>query len=199
MSKKLLNEATVRKFMKLANLANLSPTFLKEMQDEKMHEGGDMYEGEYMEEGGLYEEEDAMEADAGPEMGDDEPMDEDDKESLARDILSSVADALEGALGVEVSVEGADEDDMEDEDLMSPDEDDMEDEDLMSPDEDDMEDEDLMSPADDEEGEEGALQEAIFRLLDKSGIEIVDDQALTETLVRRVAARVARRLLKESL
>ena len=192
MSKKLLNEATVRKFMKLANLANLSPTFLKEMQDEKMHEGGDMYKGGYMEEGGLYEEEDAMEADAGPEMGDDEPMDEDDKESLARDILSSVADALEDALGVEVSVEGADEDDMEGEDLMSPDEDDMEGED-------DMEDEDLMSPDEDEEGEEGALQEAIFRLLDKSGIEIVDDQALTETLVRRVAARVGRRLLKESL
>lgn len=191
MSKKLLNEATVRKFMKLANLANLSPTFLKEMQDEKMYEGGDMYEG------GLYEEEDAMEADAGPEMGDDEPMDEpmdeDDKESLARDILASVADALEGALGVEVSVEGADEDDMEDEELPADDED----EDLMSPDEDDMEDEE--PPADDEEGEEGALQEAIFRLLDKSNIEIVDDQALTETLVKRVAARVARRLLKESL
>jgi hypothetical protein len=193
MSKKLLNEATVRKFMKLANLANLSPTFLKEMQDEKVHEGGDMYEGEYMEEGGLPEEEDAM--DAGPELGDepedaDEPeMDEDDGEELAVAVLSAVADVFKER-GVDIDVEGAGDEDEE------GDEPDMGDEeDLMSPDEDEEGDE----PPADEEDEEGPLQEAIFRLLDKSGIEIVDDQALTEAVVKRVAARVARRLLKESL
>jgi len=194
MSKKLLNEATVRKFMKLANLANLSPTFLKEMQDEKVHEGGDMYEGEYMEEGGLYEEEDAM--DAGPELGDepedaDEPeMDEDDGEELAVAVLSAVADVFKDR-GVDIDVEGAaDEADMDDEPMGDEPE-----ADLMSPDEDEEGDE----PPADEEDEEGPLQEAIFRLLDKSGIEIVDDQALTEAVVKRVAARVARRLLKESL
>lgn len=194
MSKKLLNEATVRKFMKLANLANLSPTFLKEMQDEKVHEGGDMYEGEYMEEGGLYEEEDAM--DAGPELGDepedaDEPeMDEDDGEELAVAVLSAVADVFKDR-GVDIDVEGAaDEADMDDEPM-----DDEPEADLMSPDED----EEGEEPPADEEDEEGPLQEAIFRLLDKSGIEIVDDQALTEAVVKRVAARVARRLLKESL
>lgn len=188
MSKKLLNEATVRKFMKLANLANLSPTFLKEMQDEKVHEGGDMYEGEYMEEGGLYEEEDAMDDEMGdePEMGDEG---EDDGEELAVAVLSAVADVFKER-GVDIDVEGAgDEDEMGDEPDMG------DEEDLMSPDED----EEGEEPPADEEDEEGPLQEAIFRLLDKSGIEIVDDQALTEAVVKRVAARVARRLLKESL
>lgn len=143
MSKKLLKEGTVRKFMKLANLSSFSNNFVNEKydaMDEELEEGGMTYEG-------LYEEED---------------------------------DALEPP--------GADEEGM---DLGDEDDEPMDDEPM-----DDEDDE----PMDDEEGgEEEALNEAILNLLNRSNIQVVDDSVMTEALVKRVAARVARRLLKESL
>lgn len=51
----------------------------------------------------------------------------------------------------------------------------------------------------DEPGEDDLVSEALMTLLNKSGIEVVDDETMNEALVKRVAARVARRLLKESL
>ena len=47
--------------------------------------------------------------------------------------------------------------------------------------------------------EEDMMAEAIMNLLGQSNIQVVDDRAMTEALVKKVAARVARRLLKESL
>ena len=115
-----------------------------------------------------------------PVHEDDEPMG--DKEELFKRIVEAVADVL----GVEVDLEdatGGDEDmDMGDEDM------DMGDEDM-----------DMGDEGDEEGGEEEALNEAILNLLNRSNIQVVDDSVMTEALVKRVAARVARRLLKESL
>lgn len=192
MSKKLLKEGTVRKFMKLANLSSFSNNFVNEKydaMDEELEEGGMTYEG-------LYEEEDdALEPPGADEEGmdlgdeDDEPMG--DNEEVFKRVVQAIADEL----GVEVDLEDATggEDDMGDMD----DEDEDEDMDLGDEDE-DMEDEgDDME--DEEGGEEEALNEAILNLLNRSNIQVVDDSVMTEALVKRVAARVARRLLKESL
>jgi hypothetical protein len=43
------------------------------------------------------------------------------------------------------------------------------------------------------------MAEAIEALLEKAGIEIVDDEAITESLIKKVSGRVARRLIKEYL
>ena len=45
----------------------------------------------------------------------------------------------------------------------------------------------------------GLLAETVTDLLEKAGIEVVDDDKITEDLVKRVSGRVARRLLKEFL
>lgn len=199
MSKKLLKEGTVRKFMKLANLSSFSNNFVNEKYDamgEELEEGGMAYNEGDMTYEGLYEEEgDELMGDdeEGMDLGDegDEPMG--DNEEVFKRVVQAIADEL----GVEVDLEDATggEDDMGDED----EDEDMEDMDLGDEDEDqDMEDEgDDME--DEEGGEEEALNEAILNLLNRSNIQVVDDSVMTEALVKRVAARVARRLLKESL
>ena len=50
----------------------------------------------------------------------------------------------------------------------------------------------------DEEDEEG-LTEGIMALLQRADIEVVDDVALKENMIKKVTARVARRILKEYL
>lgn len=195
MSKKLLKEGTVRKFMKLANLSSFSNNFVNEKydaMDEELEEGGMTYEG-------LYEEEDdALEPPGADEEGmdlgdeDDEPMG--DNEEVFKRVVQAIADEL----GVEVDLEDATggEDDMGD---MGDDEGDMDMDDEEDMDMDDEGEEDLDDEGDEEGGEEEALNEAILNLLNRSNIQVVDDSVMTEALVKRVAARVARRLLKESL
>jgi hypothetical protein len=114
MSKKtLLNETTVRRFMKLADMGTLSDTFINERggfggyQDEEPLEGGD----EEPLEGGdeeldLPDEDEAPEApeDLGPEEPMDEPMPEEDADEVEiseedRDILGQAADILSKIAG----------------------------------------------------------------------------------------------------
>ena len=187
MSKKLLNEATVRKFMKLANLSSLSSPFLKEMEYKR--------DEEVMEEG---EHEDAPDLPMDDEPGDelpmgDEPAGGDEHEELLKRVVNAVAQELD----VEVDIEagGDDEPAMDDE----PDLEEMAHptEEAMYAEGDYMEEGSYM-----EEGEymeEDMMAEAIMNLLDQSNIQVVDDRVMTEALVKKVAARVARRLLKESL
>jgi hypothetical protein len=206
MSKKLLKEGTVRKFMKLANLSSFSNNFVNEKYDmdeesdplagptqaPPVKEGGMAYEGE-----GLYEEEDALEAPGDDEEGmdlgdeDDEPMG--DNEEVFKRVVQAIADELDVEVDLEDATGGEGDMDMD----MGDDEGDMD----MGDDEGDMDmgDEDLDDEGDDEGGEEEALNEAILNLLNRSNIQVVDDSVMTEALVKRVAARVARRLLKESL
>jgi len=49
-----------------------------------------------------------------------------------------------------------------------------------------------------EEGED-IFEETVASLLEKAGIEVVDDTKITEDLIKKVSGRVARRLLKELL
>ena len=210
MSKKLLKEGTVRKFMKLANLSSFSNNFVNEKYDmdeesdplagptqaspadplagpTRVKKEGMAYEGE-----DLYEEEDALEApgdDEGMDLGDedDEPMG--DNEELFKRVVKAIADELDVEVDLEDATGGDEDMDMGDEDMDMGDEDmDMGDEDMDRGDE-----------GDEEGGEEEALNEAILNLLNRSNIQVVDDSVMTEALVKRVAARVARRLLKESL
>lgn len=81
MSKKLLSESTIRKFMKFANIDGLADTFLKE--------GAYMEEGEYMEE----MEDHSMEEGAYMEEADMEPGDEDLE--AAADMEAAAADDME--------------------------------------------------------------------------------------------------------
>lgn len=201
MSKKLLKEGTVRKFMKLANLSSFSNNFVNEKydMDEELEEGDMAYKRDDLDEGGmgmaykrddLHEEEDALED---PESGDedDEPMG--DNEELFKRVVKAIADELDVEVDLEDATGGGDDMDM---DLGDEDDEPMDDEPM---DDEPMDDEDDEPMGDEEALEEEALNEAILNLLNRSNIQVVDDSVMTEALVKRVAARVARRLLKESL
>ncbi|MDP3987209.1 MAG: hypothetical protein Q8P81_03230 [Nanoarchaeota archaeon] len=89
-SKQLLNESTIRKFMKLANLKPLSENFLDSLRED---------------------EEEDPEMGAGPEMPSDMPPEMDSEpavgdEQMVKDIVSAVAAAIQDVTGVEVEVEG---------------------------------------------------------------------------------------------
>lgn len=175
MSKKLLNEATVRKFMKLANLSSLSSPFLKEMEYKR--------DEEVMEEG---EHEDAPDLPMDDEPGDelpmgDEPAGGDEHEELLKRVVNAVAQELD--VEVDIETDGDDEPAMDDEPDL---------EEMAHPTEEAMH-------AEGDYMEEDMMAEAIMNLLDQSNIQVVDDRVMTEALVKKVAARVARRLLKESL
>jgi len=132
MSKKLLSESTIRKFMKLANIEPLANDFLTETgaglaskgtvgQDPSLVKEEKLEEGEEIVEEGMYEQEeeelDDMPADDMPvdDMpADDMPVDdmpvdagmaEDDIEGL----VVAIADAIESHTGVAVDVAGDEE------------------------------------------------------------------------------------------
>jgi hypothetical protein len=175
--KKLLEEGTVRQFMKLANLKPLASDFINETY-------GDMSEE------GIYEQEGEMEDELPPEAGaemdmapdEEAPMDDMDmapeeegaegalagvSEEAVEALISVVADALAGATGVEIDVMGGEEG-MEGEEGMD-----------MAPEgEEDMD----FAPAVGDEGEEEemALQE----------IDMVDEEAVMKETYRRVTNRL---------
>ena len=117
MSKKLLSESTIRKFMKLANIEPLANDFLTETgaglaskgtvgQDPSLVKEEKLEEGEEIVEEGMYEQEeeelDDMPAD---DMPVDAGMAEDDIEGL----VVAIADAIESHTGVAVDVAGDEE------------------------------------------------------------------------------------------
>ena len=222
MSKKLLKENTIRRFMKLASLGGLSSDFITENCEEvdELGEGmGDAYLAREEEDPlagptvtePLGEEElpgEDLEAEEMPM--DDEPMGEEvpegDREELARKAIEAVA----AALGIEVDISSEDHDhDEEGEDLELPAEEELPIE--GEPEEDlgeaveavleaaveavseEKELEEVAEPVTEEE----ELTEAVIDLLNKADIEVVEDVALRESLVRKVAARVVKRLIKE--
>ena len=134
MSKKtLLNEATVRQFMKYANIGGLAQGFVNEMYakeeeleeatleegeplEEAAHEEDMHAEGEHMEEAmhdeGMYKEEeeadmememDAEEADLDMEMDAEEAEVEDTSEASVEALVDALADTITRVTGVEVS------------------------------------------------------------------------------------------------
>jgi len=191
--KKLLEEGTIRKFMKYANIEPLAETFLDTVEED---EGLD--EEDYLEDMDMGEEP-AMDMDEKPAMGA-EPEPEVDEEMVQR-IVSAVADAIEQETGVAVDVDGGDEPEM-----------DMGEEPAMAP-EPEMDDDPVeMAEAPEEEVEEGmGMSKMKYNREDddedldeaKKDDDDDDDEEMTEefdydSVVAEVAKRVALRLVKES-
>jgi hypothetical protein len=189
MSKKtLLEEGTVRQFMKLANLKPLTSNFINETYMDE-----DLYEAEH--EGAEDEmlppepEDAEMDAMADEEVPMDMDMDAEEgaegalagvSEEAVEELISVVADALAGATGVDIDVTGGEEG-MEGEEDMEG--------------EDDMDDMDF-APAEEapegEEGEEEVMEMAHPMEEDEymEGIDMVDTDAVMQETYRRVAKRL---------
>ena len=100
--KKLLEESTVRKFMKFANIGHLAENYLDEAgmyeEEEEIEVAGD----ELPPEAGM-EDEMGMEPEAELPAEEEGAMGMDEKEQMLADVVAAVADTL----GVEAAVEGA--------------------------------------------------------------------------------------------
>ena len=166
--KKLLEEGTVRQFMKLANLKPLSGEFITENYgDEELYE---------QEEEELEGEE--LPPEAGMDMAADEeaPMDDMDmgdeegalagvSEEAVEELISVVADALASATGVDIDVTGGE--DMEGEEAMGD-----------------------FAPAEevpaDEEAEVVDEEEEMLE-----GVDVIDEEAIMQETFRRVSNRLS--------
>ena len=201
--KTLLNEGTIRRFMKLANMDGLAESYLdrfevnegdkedkEEDKEEEVKEEG-MYaakEDDEVKEEGMYaakeddeqpamkdldEEEMELGMDA-EEMG--EPMDADAgeaDEALVKKIVTAIAGALEGATGVELSVEGGDDE---------PDMDDMG----------DMDDMDDMGGEAEEDADE-------LEMDDEAAKYDVMEEDEFDAYIAEVTRRVAKRIIKKKI
>ena len=184
--KKLLEEGTVRQFMKLANLKPLASGFITENygMDEEEDPGGRSYGQHQMME--QEEEDEMLPPEAGAEMDMDMASDEEEapmdmdmeaegesalagvSEEVVEELIGVVADALASATGVEIDVTGAEEG-MEGEEGMD-----------MAP-----EDEEGMDFAPAEEMPEEGPEEEMMQEIDM----IDEDEVMKETY-RRVAKRL---------
>ena len=208
MSKKLLNEGTIRRFMKLAALKPIADEVISEMamdykrDDEPMEEAA-ITEEEVVAEEAVTEEVVAEEEEL--EMADEEEMaveEEPAEEAPAgdhEDLLRRVVQAVAAELDVDVEIEDDAAEAAEEMEM------DMAEEEPAPEEEMEM----GMELADEEEAaempleeeapiqEEDSLLEDVEAALKEAGIEVVDEQEINEALVKKVSARVVQRLLKE--
>ena len=220
MSKKLLNEGTIRRFMKLAALKPIADEVISEMAmdykrpDKPMEEG---YGEESMEEMAhgdkkpMEEEVVAEEAVTEEVVAEEEELEMADEEEMAaeeepaeeapagdhEDLLRRVVQAVAAELDVDVEIEDDAAEAAEEEPALEE----------PAPEEEEME--MGMELADEEEAaempleeeapiqEEDSLLEDVEAALKEAGIEVVDEQEINEALVKKVSARVVQRLLKE--
>ena len=223
MAKKLLNENTVRRFMKLASIGTLSSEFINENFDEELEEGmygaPDAHEdedplagptvAEGMHDAAMAHPADAHEEDEMP-MGDEMPMDDepleaeeapadDSPEDMARKAIEAVA----AALGVEIDIasdagEEAEELDLPAEEPLDEPAEELEEAEVTEAAEvEAIQEEEELEEAAEPVNEEEEITESVMNLLNKADIEVVDDEALREGLVKKVAARVIKRLIKD--
>ena len=186
MSKKtLLEENTVRKFMKFANIGHLAENYLDEagMYEEE--------EGEMLPpEAGMEDEMDMepeMDMDMEPEAempAEEGAMDMGEKEQMLADVVAAVADAL----GVEAAIEGAEAAPEGEEEAMdfAP---------AVADEEPAAEEEEVMEMAHPEgEMEEGAYMEEDEHMEegmhDKEVVEVIDEESVVAETVKRVTARL---------
>tara|TARA_R110000824_G_scaffold7271_4_gene32849 strand:+ start:9168 stop:9710 length:543 start_codon:yes stop_codon:yes gene_type:complete len=178
MAKKLLNENTIRRFMKLADMNRLSENFISEMEEEDPVEEamGGAYLGARDEEELDVPVEEEVPDDTDLDVSVEEEVPEEGREELARKAVEAVAVALD----VEIEIEGGGGEELpaEEGELAPPEEE------LAPPEE------ELAPPEED-------LMEKVLKTLDEADIEIVDDVQLKEALIKRVVARVAKRILAE--
>ena len=182
--KKLLNENTVRKFMKFANIGHLAEDFVKESDlyedDEDALEFGDdealdaVEDVEAVEDVGEFESEVGLEDEAGALDG--------VSEEAVEELVSVVAAALESATGIEIGVESGGAEEVVDTTV-----DDL----------DAVEDEvadvgDEFAAAEDEVLDDEVLGEEVVEEEEDvlEGVSVIDEEEITETVVRRVTKRL---------
>ena len=190
-SKNLLNEHSIRRFMKLASIAPLSETFIdRQKEDDAQDER--LIPPEPLEEQPEEEEIPGLEGDVPPEgelppeeLGAPEPAEAEGNEELLARVVQKVADEL----GVEVSVEGGEE-------VAPPAElgAEVPGEEVPAEALPGEEDEELPPPA--RRYEEAA--NPIDQSLEKADVNYFDDDAFAERLTQRVAERLVRESKKQS-
>ena len=198
MSKKtLLEESTVRKFMKFANIGHLAESYLdeaemyEEEEDEMLPPEAGM-EGEMGMEPA--EDEMGMEDEMAPEEG---AMEMGEKEQMLADVVAAVADAL----GVEAEVEGAEmaADGEEESDFLPADvevEDDMVDPEgaEMAPEEE--EEEPMMEMVHEDDEEESVVAETVKRVtarlkeMNETAKSAKSREAMVESVVERIMSKI---------
>ena len=181
--KKLLEESTIRKFMKYANIEPLAENFLDTVQED------DDFGEEEEVDVDMAGEEPEMDMAGEPGM-DMEPEPEVDEELVQR-IVAAVADAIEQETGVAVDVEGGAEPEMD----MAP-----EPEGELGP-EMDMAPEPEEEPVEMAEAEEEEVEEGYSKKYNREDDDLEESESEEfdyESVVSEVARRVALRLVKES-
>ena len=208
MSKKtLLEESTVRKFMKFANIGHLAESYLdeagmyEEEEDEMLPPEAGMEDEMAMEpEGDMgmepAEDEMGMEDEMAPEEG---AMEMGEKEQMLADVVAAVADAL----GVEAEVEGAEmaADGEEESDFLPADvevEDDMVDPEgaEMAPEEEEEEEEPMMEMVHEDDEEESVVAETVKRVtarlkkMNETAKSAKSREAMVESVVQRIMSKI---------
>ena len=188
--KTLLEENTIRRFMKLADMEALQETYFdqyglteqpEEEEGEEVEFGAeeDLGGEEEVELGGEEEVEFGGEEEFGGEGGDVD-------EAAVRDLVDTIATAIEDKYDIPISVEGG-----EEEVEVGEEEEEVE----VGEEEEEVEvgaEEELGG---EEEAEFGAEEELMMELLDDAEIEVVDN----EPIVREVLKRVTKRLIREKM
>jgi len=217
MKKRLLNEETTRRFMKLANLSGLSESFVTETEteleeamhedelEEAMHEDEmeeDMYEGAHedaeepmddmpMDDEPEMDMDDEPEMDMEPEpemdMGDDAPAGDLDASAVINAVAQATLDALKGQ-GLVSDETTVAVDDADGDDPMPEPEMDMDMD--MEPEMDADDDADLMETTEDtlEETTDETLEETTETVEEQD--ELTEEDAFVAEVVRRVAERI---------
>ena len=171
--KNLLNETTIRRWGKLANIAPLTENFIDTLEEEEDEMAAAEEPAEAGEEGGEDMDMGAGGEEASPEM-----------EAQVEDIVSAVVDALAQETGVDIEMDaGGDDEGGEEEEAGEEDDAEamMRDKDAMMRDKEPMGRDPMARDRDPMMREEG---------LD---IEVVDDEQLTEAVLQRVVERLLKR------
>ena len=173
--KKLLNETTIRRWGKLANIGPLTENFLEEEETLAEEEGEEELEMDAEEGGDDMEAADDAGGEASPEM-----------EAQVEDIVSAVVDALAQETGVDIEMEAGGDDDADEGD----DEEAMMRDPMMRDKEPMMRDKEAMMR--DKDDEEAAMRDPMMRE-ESLDIEVIDDEQLTEAVLKRVVERLLKR------
>ena len=197
MSKKtLLEESTVRKFMKFANIGHLAESYLdeaemyEEEEDEMLPPEAGMEDEMAMEPEGEMgmepaEDEMGMEDEMAPEEG---AMEMGEKEQMLADVVAAVAETL----GVEAEIEGAEmaADGEEEDDFLPAD---VEVEDEMPAEE---EEEPMMEMAHEDDEEESVVAETVKRVtarlkkMNETAKSAKSREAMVESVVQRIMSKI---------
>ena len=197
MSKKLLNEGTIRRFMKLAALKPIGDGVISEMSLDYKRDDEEVVEEEILNPA-VVSEEDELEIEdelAVDDVEEEVPVLDDAPEGDHEELLKRVVQAVAAELNVDVEIEGAA---AEGEGEVELDASPPEESDALPPEEEVGADEEVLAL--EEEApiqEEDNVLEAVEAMLAEAGIEVVDDKKITEDLIKKVSSRVAKRLLKE--